>query len=332
MRRSTKRRRLGSTFGPASVALAVLVAGCSNQSGDAESTDAGTKTRLQTGTAETAGEWALVEIEPGPMRPFELDWSRPTLTIHDGEGWWGHDGCNTFGPVASGGMSHTAVGCEMQADYDHIFATVHGAVAVSTEGDRLIVESNSTRLEYLPRSLVPRTLAELAQAMLVDRATFVIDPNGPGLTFGLAGSDASCRLMWESGWPGPAAATAFAVFGPLHLPAMAVQEQIAVFDRTESSERRAAEADSVFAECREARPDDVWSDLDLDYTGPGRLAATSRATRTHNHDPYGKPSSTPMQRTTNLAVVSARTCCWTRTQTPGRVPPVLMSVSKSVER
>ncbi|MEZ5279450.1 MAG: hypothetical protein R2770_03175 [Acidimicrobiales bacterium] len=200
------------------------------------------------------------------------------------------------------GTEETA-GCPDQPSYDRVFSLVRNASGVSADGDRLIVQSGDTRLVFLARSLVPMTGTELVRSMLPQASTFEIDPQGPSPTSGLAVPDASCPDLWDTGWPGPAAAEAFDRFGPLVAPSMMIAVHIALFDDAEQAGERAAEATSILERCRRERPDDVWSPLVLEPLPTGRLLAAERASRTHMYDPYGRPSDLPQHRTTNFAVV-----------------------------
>lgn len=229
-----------------------------------------------------------------------------TLSVEAFQPWSGFDGCNAFGFVRFDngrlGTWHNEAWCSSQERTNLVFEIITNAEAASIDGDQLIVESDLGALKFLPRALVPRSAAELAQAMVSRAEPFETDPAGPLLTFGLAVPDASCRPVWETHWPGPAAGESFDIHGPLVLPAMAYQVRIAVFDDAGEARDRAAEATSLLEQCAAARPDDTWSELVLDTAQRGNIVATSRATRTHMHDPYGHPSESPMQRTTNIAV------------------------------
>ncbi len=260
---------------------------------------------IRLGTPETAGEWVLDAMVTSVSTVLGAESWRPTLSIRVGELWEGDDGCNAFGLVERDGTvgmwTNQALCPGLMAQSRQALLVITDAVEIVRDGNRLVVLSSVGRLTYVPRDHVPLSAPELSHELLVNPADYGGDPSGSGLIGGLRSPDASCPAIWESAWPGPAEVDGQQVVGPLLKPTMALFQRVVVLEPGAAASR-AAEAERLLDACRADGSGDEWEPLDVPVGSEWNIVTSARATRTHDFDPQGRPSDTPMKRTTNVVV------------------------------
>jgi len=262
---------------------------------------------VQLGSAATAGEWVLELMSgSGPDIATSPEW-RPTLRIEAEQLWSGTSGCGQFEFLEVNGQIGEVfygVGCgNLEAQSSRLMEIIGSANRIGLDGIRLIVDSRIGSLTYVPRSYVPFGASEFANALVLPPGSYGTDPSGSGLLFGLRDPDASCRIIWESLWPGPAVVDGVALFSGMPLPAMAFHERVVVLDTPELAAERAAEAIELLNTCRTAEPQDRDLDFNIELDGPATVVAVAGRVRSHNYDPQHQFSETPMDRTTLITVL-----------------------------